>query len=536
MLAPLVVTFTLTVGQAGEPAAARLLPPVESVAGVAPVRAALGHAVPACDAACRRHGKDCQIDCLRPWTCEDLKLKPFEPKPRYCGCKGLFFCPPEKKNGDKGNGNEKDKDKEDKEDNSKDADKKNGNDEEKKEDAKKEEDRAKTPLMQILECRWPVKYERMKHRGDNLYGWIQQGFTANTDSPRDRVNYGVNFNWRSNDYRLNQVYLVYENTLEHDGKPNIGYRVDFIAGHDTPFLVANGLFDAFTGFDPTSGFGVAGPASFRQMNRVGIDLPQFYAEVNLPHVLTDKGIDIRAGQFYTLLGREVYPGKDTDFYSRTFENVVGTAYTHTGVLTTLHVGDTLQLINGIVRGWDVFEDNNDACTYHGGVIWNSCDKRWNWTTAYTVGPEQFNNNDNYRTVITSYVTRQFGRCSQWKVAVGGLLGWEANAAVDPVTGSLNDAEWYDASVHLFYTVDPRLILGFRAEWFRDDDGTRTAFFNRPGYAASFYDVTVGLTYKPYQNLRVRPELRFDWTPDARPYNDQRDRFMITAAFDLIWEF
>ncbi len=51
-----------------------------------------------------------------------------------------------------------------------------------------------------------------------FYGWIQQGFTANFDSPRDRVNFGVNFNWRSNDYRLNQFYFVLENSLRARGR------------------------------------------------------------------------------------------------------------------------------------------------------------------------------------------------------------------------------------------------------------------------------------------------------------------------------
>jgi hypothetical protein len=359
---------------------------------------------------------------------------------------------------------------------------------------------------------------------------------VNFASPRDRVNYGVNFNWRSNDYRLNQVYLVCENTLEHEDKCNIGYRVDLVTGHDAPFLVANGLFSDFTGFDPTSGFGVAGPASFRQMNRVGIDLPQFYVEAHVPHCITEKGVDIRVGKFYTFLGREVYPAKDTDFYSRTHENIIGTAYTHTGILTTLHATDTVDLYLGVVRGWDVFEDNNDSVTFHNALIWNSCDKRCNWTTVMTTGPEQFNNNSNNRTVITSYLTVTFGVCSQWKIAAGGLIGFEENAATDATTGQPTDAEWYDCSAHLFYTVDPQLILGLRAEWFRDDDGARTAYFNRPGFAASFYDVTLGATYKPYQNLRIRPEVRFDWTPDARPFNDQQDKSMVTLGLDVIWEF
>ncbi len=448
----------------------------------------------------------CPIIWFQPWTTKDLQKKPFEPVSTLCGFQRLLWCPKEEK---------KDQN-------------------ETEQDKKEEDPKTLTPLMQILQCYRPGQYERMQHRGDNFYGWIQQGFTANFDSPRDRINFGTNFNWRSNDYRLNQFYLVYENTLEHEDKPNIGYRLDFVAGHDAPFLVANGLLDRFTGLDATSGFGAAGPARFRQMNRIGIDLPQFFVEGHFPHLITEKGIDIRLGRFYTLMGREVYPGKDTDFYSRTFENIVGTAYTHTGILTTIHATDTLDLALGVVRGWDVFDDNNDLPSYHNAIIWNSCDKRVNWTTTITTGPEQAGNNGNYRTVITSYLTATFGGCNEWRLATGGLYGLEANAVTG--AGRRNDAEWYDYSVHLFYTVDPRLLVGLRTEWFRDDDGSRTAVFQRPGFAASFYNATLGVTCKPCRNLRIRPELRLDWTPDARPFNDQRDRVQATAALDVIWEF
>ncbi len=539
---PFVLLSTLLFLGQPEPPAAKpeSPPPTAPAAGVAAWCAGKNCCA---EANCR-----CPVVWLRPWEPKDLEMKPFEPVPTYCGCKGLFWCPKEEKK-DNGNIQKNGNDKKEegapakKEEEKKNGDKKGnaatGQEGAKKngaEEKKEEEPKTLTPLMQLLQCHSPSHYDRMQKRGDSFYGWLQQGFTGNFASPRDRINYGANFNWRSNDYRLNQTYFVFENTLKHEDQANVGYRVDFVTGHDAPYLVANGLFSDLTGFDPTSGFGVAGPASFRQMNRVGIDLPQFYLAAHLPHFLTEKGIDLRVGKFYTLLGREVYPAKDTDFYSRTFENVVGTAYTHTGVLTTIHATDTLDLILGIVRGWDVFEDNNNRVTYLNAVIWNSCDKRCNWTTVMTTGPEQFRNNGNYRTVITSYLTVLLGSHNQWQLVTGGLFGYEANAALDPATGIRNDAEWYDYSVHLFYTVDPHLILGLRGEWFRDDDGTRTAYFQRPGFAASFYNLTAGVTYKPYQNLRFRPELRCDWTPDARPFNDQRDKFQVTAAFDVIWEF
>jgi Putative beta-barrel porin-2, OmpL-like. bbp2 len=372
-------------------------------------------------------------------------------------------------------------------------------------------------------------------KGYKLYGWLQAGLTANFDSPADRINFGVNFNWRSNDYRLNQLCFVLENPLEHENRFNLGYRVDFLVGHDAPFFAANGLFDRFTGLDSTSGVGLEGPSSFRNVNRIGIDLTQFYVDLFFPRFITERGIDVRIGKFYTLMGREVYPAPDTDFYSRTYENIVGTPFTHTGVLATVHATETLDVVAGVVEGWDVFEDNNGRPSYQAALIWNSPDKRYNWTTVAINGPEQPGNDHDDRTLVTSYLTVKLGSDEKWLLSTGGNVGHEANAASN-ATGRLKDAEWYACSAHLFYTVDPRLRLGLRAEWFRDDDGARTAVLKRPGFAASFYDVTFGVTYSLRKKLRVRPEIRLDWTPDARPFNDQTDKSQVTAAFDVVWKF
>lgn len=371
--------------------------------------------------------------------------------------------------------------------------------------------------------------------GSKLYGWIQQGFTANPDDPSDRINFGANFNWRSNDYRLNQVYLVYENVLEHEDHRNVGYRLDGLVGHDAPFFAANGLFSGFTGLDPTSGIGADGPGSFRDVNRIGIDLPQFYLEAHLPHWITKRGMDFRVGKIYTWMGREVYPAPATDFYSRSYENVLGTPFTHTCVMATLHATDTLDVVAGVVRGWDVFKDNNGRPSYHGAVIWNSTSKRYNWTTAWISGPEQPDNDNDYRSLLSSYVTVKFGQGEKWMLSTGGHYGYESNAALDAATGGRKAADWYAYSSHLFYTIDSRLKLGLRGEWFRDDEGTRTGVLKRPGFAASFYDVTVGATYKPRPHVWIRPEIRFDWSPEARAFNDQTAKSQFTGAFDVVWE-
>src|SRR5260370_14086878 len=60
-------------------------------------------------------------------------------------------------------------------------------------------------LMQSLQGTWLG--ERLESSGTTVYGWVQQGFAGNIDSPRDRINFGANLGWRANDYRLNQVYV-----------------------------------------------------------------------------------------------------------------------------------------------------------------------------------------------------------------------------------------------------------------------------------------------------------------------------------------
>jgi hypothetical protein len=370
----------------------------------------------------------------------------------------------------------------------------------------------------------------------SLGGWVELGYAANFERPKDRVNFGANFDWRSNDYRLNQVYLIFQKPLAGGETPTVGYRVDFLAGHDAPFFVANGLFSNFTGFDPTSGVGVDGPKSYRDVNRIGIDLPQFYLDIHFPGVLTEAGLDLRVGKFYTLMGREVYPAADTDFYSRAYENVYATPFTHTGFLLTLHATHSWDVIAGVVRGWDVFKDNNDSVTFHGAFVWNASDKRSNWTTTWITGPEQPGNNRDYRTLATSYLTRSLDKDSKWVISAGGHYAYEANAATDPATGGRTGAKWYGATVNVFSAQSPRLRLGTRLEWFRDQEGTRTALLGRPGFSASFYEATLGANYKPLDGLTFRPEARLDWSPNSRPYNDQADRTQFTLAADLIWRF
>ena len=67
-----------------------------------------------------------------------------------------------------------------------------------------------------------------------------------------------------------------------------------------------------------------------------------------------------------------------------------------------------------------------------------------------------------------------------------------------------------------YSINDKLGLGLRAEWWKGDSLTGYAphggVLPAGGGSHSYYDVTVGLNIKPTQNLIIRPEYRYDWSP------------------------
>ncbi len=494
----------LSLWMAGTVAAQQTLPqpihyPERVVIQQAPAQPAQAPASKAAPADCVVVKDDCGRDhcfqLLKPWKCEDLEMKPVECKPKahHCGLHGclhdLLWCPcEEKKENGNGNGCEK-------------------------------------------QC-----------NGPKVSGWIQGGYTYNLDGPNRGVAplvggvplataadgtplpssfLGPNFNNRSNDFMANQVWLRLEKALDHE-KASWGYTIDVNYGQDAADfnVISIGMWENFTG---------DAAAVIADDEDYGLDIPQFFVETHIPGFITPKGMDIRVGRFFTLHGNELSPAIQTDFYSHSYGYFYSWPLTHTGVMTTLHLTDTVDLMNGIVLGWDnVFADNNDKLSWHGMVMWTACDKRSSFWLTWMAGPEGVgiydSSNDHWRVLVTADYSQKFGRCDEWKMVLHGANAWDTSI----FTGE--DVEWYDYAVNLFYTVTPQLILGARAEYFRDDDGYRI------GIADSYYEVTLGLTYKPFQNLRIRPEIRWDRAAHNPVFNDFADKEMFTAAVDVIWEF
>jgi len=123
-------------------------------------------------------------------------------------------------------------------------------------------------LMRSLQGTWPGWV--LDSRRLQLSGWADLSFTA---SSADRNQLPIGFNFRANEFLLQQNWLRFERTVVTSGttEPTFGFRTDTILpGADYRFTLARGIFDRQL------------TADNGQPNLYGIDPIQFYAEASFP--------------------------------------------------------------------------------------------------------------------------------------------------------------------------------------------------------------------------------------------------------------
>jgi Putative beta-barrel porin-2, OmpL-like. bbp2 len=392
-----------------------------------------------------------------------------------------------------------------------------------------------TPLMRALGLEdSPVK----------IYGWIQNSYTGNTNGkPPSGENFGVFPNHRANSWLGNQYYLIAEKPLDPGDEINFGFRVDNLFGHDWQFNKMYGLFDE----------------AFNLNQFAGYDLAQAYGEAHLP--LGERSLDVKFGRWYTLHGYEVVPATGRPLLSVPYLFTFGQPFTHVGALTTFNVSDKLKIYNGSTNGWDRWFNRRYNWGYIGGFNWTfGKDDKANLVVICSTGPNQFPINLPVNTTIfpTGIGPGNIRSGNDPNVGVGTNPGYSSNLRTQVTTvltykwsekltqvdevdfsveenvpglagdgGPNSNAEWYAFGNWFLYSFCEKLTGVWRSEVFRDDDGIRT------GFSDNFYEMTLGLIYKPYPYLWIRPEARYDWAQFTSPYNDGTRDSQFTVAFDII---
>ena len=344
------------------------------------------------------------------------------------------------------------------------------------------------------------KLQALERRRIDVRGWIEQGFTWNPDNPVNRFNGPVAYNDRSNEYMLNQLYLIAERTTKtEDGGWDVGGRVDLLYGTDSRFPLAFGL-----------------DKRWNQGERFyGLALPQLYGDVAYNKLL------LRAGHFLAPCGYENVQAPENFFYSHGYTFLYAQPTTLTGAMLSWKLNDRLSVNGGVDAGWNAFESINDKAGAFGGLKWTSPSEKT------TVALEFFFNNQQ---LAGENVRSHYALVVGHKVSDRLTYAFEHNYgfvddAVPVPGGPAEDAKWYSIVNYLVYEVNPCWSAGLRYEWLRDRDGQIVVGLGPPhgiplnGVPTDWNELAVGLSYKPNKNVTVRSELRWDWADPLVPVSD-----------------
>lgn len=379
-------------------------------------------------------------------------------------------------------------------------------------------------LFELLPEGGPNGAKLMKSLRLNAGGWLDSGIAYNPANPGDRFNGTVTFGDRAEEFQLNQLYLYLERPVDAQGEGwDIGGRADFLYGTDAVFTQALG--------DPKGHWDhrlVGNDSRFYQAA-----LPQAYLEVLAP---VGRGVTIKAGHFYTIIGNESVMAPDNFFYSHAYTMQYGEPFTHTGVLASYSPTDSLTLNAGAVSGslnggWDgVFDRDLNHWAFLGGLTWTSNGTTLALNASHGAALYPGAGDWNLYSLVAHHDIRD-----DLHYTIQHDYGWAERV----ING--NNAEWYGIVQYLEYDATEKLGLGIRAEWFRDDDGFRVASRSRiashPAAGGSgdlsaiastdaagnpvgngYYAITAGLKWKPLPWATVRPNVRYDWTDKVNMFD------------------
>jgi hypothetical protein len=337
-----------------------------------------------------------------------------------------------------------------------------------------------------------------------LLGWIDASFTASTDRIEQLP---LGFNYKANEFLLQQNWVRFERTVVTSGtsEPTFGFRSDTILpGSDYRFTLARGVFNS----QLTANHGL--PATY------GIDPIQFYGEAYYPTI--GRGLDLKLGRVFCQYGVEANDAPSNALLSHAYTFIYD-PFTHTGIMATLKLTDAWSIQGGAMLGSDVFIDPADEPTGMGGFKWAPPGGRDSVAFSFIVGPGRFNqprhfNNPN---IFDLVYTHQFNARLSYNYET--LVGYQTGVP------DIGTADWFGVLNYLTYAFAPRLSGTTRVEFFDDPQGQRTGF---KGLYSAF---TAGLSIKPRPAVTFRPELRYDYQSESRPFEGKHGLF--TAAGDVI---
>ena len=247
-------------------------------------------------------------------------------------------------------------------------------------------------------------------------------------------------------------------------------------------------------------FGVDGLTPRPRRRRLGLRLEQLELLWLGDPALSRTGVrrlGIKGGRFFTPIGYEVVPATGNFFFSHSYAQYYAEPFAHTGFLVTRKIGDRLSAFGGWVDGWDSgWENLNGADNFLGGFNF-TLSERTTFTYSLVTGNwGRSNVSTNEGDIFMNSFVLTHKLSDKWTYVFQHDLGLNTN-------NPNGNGQWYGVNQYLFYQWNDCWAGGIRAEWFHDDDGVRVVSPDFNGAAGDYYEVTLGLNYKPHANVVIR---------------------------------
>ncbi len=314
------------------------------------------------------------------------------------------------------------------------------------------------------------------------FGWMEAGQTYSS-AGSGLLSVQPRQNRFGDEFMFNQLGLVVQKPLKQD-QFDWGFNMRYFAGADAALGQPLGGIDSPPGND-----------KFSQ------DFRDLYISAHLP-ILTEGGMDIKAGRMNTIIGYNGFLAPYRPFYSSDYQFFYSQDGAFTGVLTCLHVTNQLNIWNGITLGANTFftKRSRDSYCYIGQInYWLQEDHRTLLTGSVYAGPDSIfaapGLGGEFATTVEMRVLHNWNeRMTQ---VVQSNMGWDDETAVG--TGS-----WYGLYTIGILHLNSRWDTQTRLEWFKEETGTRT------GFDTDYVGLTTGLNWHPNPCLEIRPEIRGDF--------------------------
>jgi Putative beta-barrel porin-2, OmpL-like. bbp2 len=250
-----------------------------------------------------------------------------------------------------------------------------------------------------------------------------------------------------------------------------------------------------------------------------------------------KGLQIDVGKFVTNAGAEVIEAKDDYNYSRSLLFQLAIPLYHSGVRLTYSPNDKVTLMGGVINGWNDVNDNNTAKSAMASITYKPT-ASLSLVENYIGGPEQPNNNDNWRqlsdTVLSYTVNPQLSLMANYDYGHDTLatptLGFPAGTSV----------HWQGIAGYLKYQANKYVAVIPRVEFYNDPQGFTTGFTTglAGGQGQNLTDATMTLEVKPADNFIWRIEYRGDFSSKS-PFidstgvlKDNQQMFMVGFLYNF----